>query len=137
MILVGAHFPDEELQGLIQQFKNDSSVIVLTETTSNIASETTINSIDKLIFPLSEEEFPELKPEVLLTFGGMVVSKKIKQFLRKHQPTHHWHIDEQKAMNTFHCLTEFIQEKPVTFLSALVIKSKIIESNYQQKWLRE
>ena len=47
MILVGAHFPDEELQGLIQQFKNDSSVIVLTETTSNIASETTINSIDK------------------------------------------------------------------------------------------
>ncbi|WP_347174659.1 2-succinyl-5-enolpyruvyl-6-hydroxy-3-cyclohexene-1-carboxylic-acid synthase [Polaribacter uvawellassae] len=137
MILVGTLFPDEELQGVIQQFKNDNSVIILTETTSNIASENTINSIDKLIFPLSEEEFSELKPDVLLTFGGMIVSKKIKQFLRKHQPTHHWHIDEQKAMNTFHCLSEYVQEKPFTFLSKLISKSNKIESNYQQKWLRE
>jgi 2-succinyl-5-enolpyruvyl-6-hydroxy-3-cyclohexene-1-carboxylate synthase len=135
MILVGTHFPDEVVQNLIEEFKNDSSVIVLTETTSNIASEITINSIDKLIFPLSEEEFSELKPQVLLTFGGMVVSKKIKQFLRKHQPQHHWHIDEQKAMNTFHCLSEFVQEKPAKFLSELISKSSKIKSNYQQKWL--
>jgi len=137
MILVGTHFPDEVVQTLINHFVADNSVIILTETTSNIALENTINSIDKLIFPLSEKEFLALKPEVLLTFGGMVVSKKIKQFLRKHQPTHHWHIDEQRAMNTFHCLSEFVQEKPVKFLSELVSKSNKIESDYQQKWLQE
>lgn len=137
MILVGVEFPNNELQKIIDDFKNDSSVIILTETTSNLASDRTINSIDKLIFPLSEEAFKELKPEVLLTFGGMVVSKKIKQFLRIHQPTHHWHINEHKAMNTFHCLTEFVKEKPAVFLTELVSKSRIIESNYQQKWLHE
>ncbi|MFT5762414.1 MAG: 2-succinyl-5-enolpyruvyl-6-hydroxy-3-cyclohexene-1-carboxylate synthase, partial [Polaribacter sp.] len=92
MILVGVEYPNEQLQRLIGRFKNDSSLIILTETTSNLASDKTINSIDKLIFPFSEEEFKALQPEVLLTFGGMVVSKKIKQFLRKHQPKHHWHL---------------------------------------------
>lgn len=137
MILVGVVYPSQQVQDLIQQFKDDDSVIILTETTSNITSEKTINSIDKLIFPLSEEEFSELKPDVLLTFGGMIVSKKIKQFLRKHQPTHHWHIDEQKAMNTFQCLSEFIQEKPAKFLSEFVLKTTKTESNYQYQWLKE
>ena len=67
----------------------------------------------------------------------MIISKKIKQFLRKNQPTHHWHLDAQKAMNTFHCLTEFVQEKPTAFLSELVSKRKEVKSNYQQNWLQE
>jgi 2-succinyl-5-enolpyruvyl-6-hydroxy-3-cyclohexene-1-carboxylate synthase len=137
MILVGADSPNEQLESLIEQYKNDSSVIILTETTSNLASEKTINSIDKLIFPLDEDQLKELQPEVLITFGGMIISKKIKQFLRKNQPTHHWHLDAQKAMNTFHCLTKFVQEKPTTFLSELVSKRKEVKSNYQQNWLQE
>jgi len=135
LILVGVNAPDEALQNLIKLFINDNSVIILTETTSNIASENTINAIDKLIFPLTDNEFSELKPEILLTFGGMVVSKKIKQFLRNHQPLHHWHVDEQIAMNTYHCLSEFIQEKPTTFLAELVSVSEKKKSDYQQKWL--
>lgn len=137
MILVGVEYPNEQLQRLIGHFAEDKSVIILTETTSNLASDKTINSIDKLIFPFTEEEFKALQPEVLLTFGGMVVSKKIKQFLRKHQPKHHWCLDEQRAMDTFHCLSEFIQEKPTVFLSELLSKSTKVESGYQQKWLQE
>ena len=135
MILIGVNAPDEALQNIIHRFINDDSVIILTETTSNIASEKTINAIDKIIFPLTDNEFSELKPEILLTFGGMVVSKKIKQFLRNHQPKHHWHIDEQRAMNTYHCLSEFIQEKPTTFLAELVSVFEKKKSDYQQKWL--
>ena len=137
MILVGVHSQDKIVQDLIHRFSEDDSVIILTETISNLSSNKTINSIDKLIFSLSEEEFKKFQPEVLITFGGMVVSKKIKQFLRKYQPTHHWHIDEQRAMNTFHCLSEFIQDKPSEFLSKLLSKSDKIVSGYQQKWLLE
>jgi len=134
MILVGANYPDAKLQMLLNQFEEDNSVIILTETTSNIASGKTINSIDQLIFPLSEEQLEELKPEVLITFGGMIVSKKIKQFLRKQQPNHHWHIDALKSINTFHCLSEYINENPVDFLPKLTGLS-LLDSDYQQKWL--
>lgn len=134
MILVGVHHNDIDLQKLINSFENDASVIVLTETTSNLNSDKVINSIDQLIFPLSDEEFSVLQPDVLITIGGMVVSKKIKQFLRKYQPNHHWHVDELKSMNTYHCLSEYIQQKPISFLSKLPINSNS-ESTYQQDWL--
>ncbi len=132
MILVGSNYPDNELQNILNEIVKDESVLVLTETTSNLYHPKFINSIDKLIFPLSEIDFEKLQPEVLLTLGGMVISKKIKQFLRKCQPKHHWHVDELKAMDTYHCLSEFIQEKPSEFLKELAGEK---ESSYQKKWL--
>ncbi len=135
MILVGVNYPDEVVQDLINHFSEDNSVLILTETTSNLYHKKHINSIDKLIFSLDENESESLQPEVLLTFGGMVVSKKIKQFLRKYKPKHHWHIDEKKAMDTYFCLSEFVQEKPAVFLQGLHEEAVGIESNYQQIWL--
>ncbi|MBL4642065.1 MAG: hypothetical protein JKY44_00600, partial [Flavobacteriaceae bacterium] len=38
MILVGTNYPDNALQVLLNQFEKDRSIIILTETTSNIAS---------------------------------------------------------------------------------------------------
>ncbi len=132
MILVGSNFPNSELQNILNEVINDESVLVLTETTSNLYNSKFINSIDKLIFPLNENDLKELQPEILLTLGGMVISKKIKQFLRKYQPKHHWHVDELKAMDTYHCLSEFIQEKPSEFLKELTGEK---ESDYQKLWL--
>nr|WP_299033302.1 2-succinyl-5-enolpyruvyl-6-hydroxy-3-cyclohexene-1-carboxylic-acid synthase [uncultured Tenacibaculum sp.] len=137
MILVGSHFPDVELQKILNVYAEDTSVLVLTETTSNIYNSKFINSIDKLISKLTEKEYKELQPEVLITLGGMVISKRIKQFLRKLQPKHHWHVDELKAMDTYHCLSEFIQIKPVAFLTKLSEEKKNVDSDYQTRWLEE
>lgn len=136
MILVGVNYPDAALQKLINVYADDHSVLLLTETTSNLFHKKAINSIDQLIFSLDESQFQELQPEVLITFGGMIVSKKIKQFLRKYQPKHHWNIDAKKAMDTFFCLSEFIQEKPVDFFLNFNTSIVKTESDYQHKWLQ-
>ena len=139
MILVGSNFPDTDLQNVLDELIEDETVVVLTETTSNLYNPKFINSIDKLIFPLDATAFLDLQPEVLVTLGGMVISKKIKQLLRKHQPAEHWHIDELRAMNTYHCLSEHIKEKPVSFLRKLLAAEKSLSQNeevsYQNKWL--
>ncbi|WP_299123291.1 2-succinyl-5-enolpyruvyl-6-hydroxy-3-cyclohexene-1-carboxylic-acid synthase [uncultured Tenacibaculum sp.] len=139
MILVGSNFPDTDLQNVLDELIEDETVVVLTETTSNLYNPKFINSIDKLIFPLDATAFLDLQPEVLVTLGGMVISKKIKQLLRKHQPAAHWHIDELRAMNTYHCLSEHIKEKPVSFLRKLLATEKGLSRNeevsYQNKWL--
>ncbi len=136
MILVGVNYPDEDLHKLIDVYADDASVLILTETTSNLHHEKTVNSIDQLIFSLDEHQFEALKPEVLITFGGMIVSKKIKQFLRKYQPKQHWNIDAEKAVNTFFCLSEFIQIKPVDFFKNFNLKITEVESDYQKNWLQ-
>ena len=135
MLVIGVNYPDTELHKLMDLYSEDDSVILLTETTSNLHHSKAINSIDQLIFSLGEEEFKELQPDILITFGGMIVSKRIKRFLRDYQPKHHWNIDEKKATNTFFCLSEFIQTKPVDFFSKFnsIISKK--QSDYQPKWL--
>ena len=135
MILVGVNYPDNELLKLMDFYAGDESVLILTETTSNLHNEKAINSIDQLIFSLDNEQFKELQPKILITFGGMIVSKKIKIFLRDYPPKHHWNIDEKKAINTFFCLSEFIQIKPLDFFSNFNKSILKKESTYQSKWL--
>lgn len=124
-VIIGQQAPGELSQNLIDQLCEDPTVVVFTETTSNISHPRLIHSIDTLMAPLEQSEgrFDEqIAPELLLSFGGMVVSKKIKFFLRKYRPQNHWHVDVKKAYNTYYCLDRFIKTKPQQFLEALYSK---------------
>ena len=130
LILVGELFPNSVEQHYLDILANDPSVVVLTEKTSNLHHPTFIDQIDTLITPFTDENFKAFQPEILLTFGGMVVSKRIKAFLRKYKPTHHWHVDDLRAYDTFGALTNHFETKINTFLSQLLTE-KTIESSYQ------
>ncbi|PHR72160.1 MAG: 2-succinyl-5-enolpyruvyl-6-hydroxy-3-cyclohexene-1-carboxylic-acid synthase [Lutibacter sp.] len=135
MVLVGSSFSDELLQTQLNKIAQDKSVIVVTETTSNVYNYQFINSIDKTIFPLTGKELESLKPEILLTLGGMIVSKKIKQYLRKFQPTNHWHVDAKRGLDTYFCLDRHFELSPQLFFSQFFFLSKEKKGNYQQEWL--
>jgi 2-succinyl-5-enolpyruvyl-6-hydroxy-3-cyclohexene-1-carboxylate synthase len=137
MVLVGEHFPDELLQIQLEYLAKDPSVLVLVENTANVSHPKFINSIDKLIFPFAEDELAEFKPDILLTLGGMIVSKKIKEQLRNYKPKHHWHADALRAYDTFHCLEHHFKVSPQLFFSQFFFLTKSKESNYQQFWLHK
>lgn len=126
LILVGMQFPDEKLNLLLNQTANDESVVVLTETTSNLHSERFFNKIDQVVFPLNDEELEKLRPELLVTIGQNVVSKKIKSFIRSYRPKHHWHIDDFWQPDTYQCLTHKIQTNATSFLETF---NSLIQSN--------
>lgn len=134
MVLVGVNYPNEIGQQYLEILANDESVIVFTETTSNLHHDIFFPSIDKIIAPLDDEDFKILQPDVLLTFGGMIVSKKVKAFLRKYQPKHHWHIDEKKANDTFFCLEKHFKTSANDFFKVLFKNKNQTNSNYQNYW---
>ncbi|PKP26388.1 MAG: 2-succinyl-5-enolpyruvyl-6-hydroxy-3-cyclohexene-1-carboxylic-acid synthase [Bacteroidetes bacterium HGW-Bacteroidetes-2] len=135
LILVGVLHPNSIEQKWLHVLANDASVLVFTETTSNLHQESFVSSIDSLIDGLSEEDLKNLQPEILLTFGGMVISKKIKNFLRRYQPEHHWHIDEKKAYDTYFCLTKYFEVSPQTFFSAFLPFTEKLKSEYQSNFI--
>ena len=138
MILVGVNFPNVALQKILNDYANDPSVLILTESTSNLYHSKFINSIDQLITKLDDAEFKNLQPDILITLGGMVISKRIKQFLRKYQPKHHWHIDEEVKLDTYFCLSNHIKEASETFFNELRAHIDVHElSNYQNTWVKE
>lgn len=131
LILVGELLPNAIEQKYIESLANDESVLVLLEKTSNLHHPTFIDRIDTLISTFSEDEKLNFQPDILLTFGGMVVSKRIKSLLRNYKPKQHWHIDEIRAYDTFGCLSQHFQTNSTSFLSQLVVKNNLVESNYQ------
>lgn len=135
MVLVGCNFPDELIQTQMDHLIKDPSVIILTETTSNLTSHKFIAKIDQLIFPLTPNDFEKLQPEILITFGGMIVSKKIKQFLRNFQPKEHWHVDANRALDTYMSLSHHFKISAQLFFSQFFFLTKNVESSFQNEWL--
>ncbi len=135
LVLVGTHFPDKKLQAQLIELIKDESVLVFTETTSNVHHPTFINSIDQLIFSLTDKEFKKLQPDILLTLGGMIVSKKVKQLLRKYRPKHHWHIDAKNAPDTYHCLSHHFKVADTLFFDEFLELVKPVNSDYQKSGL--
>ena len=133
MILTGVIPHDPELKNLIKELADDPSVIVLTETTSNVHDEAFINNIDRFIMSLKKNEENNFKPDLLLTFGSHVVSKKIKALLRKWNPAEHWDVDESdKIIDTYKSLTKHIKSEIKSFVSALKNKRIIVNSDFAQ-----
>ncbi|MBI1667641.1 2-succinyl-5-enolpyruvyl-6-hydroxy-3-cyclohexene-1-carboxylic-acid synthase [Capnocytophaga periodontitidis] len=138
MVLVGVLTPNSVESQYVEWLAKDPSVVVLTETTSNLHHSHFIPYIDKLL--TYTEKDPTLKeslhPDLLLTFGGLVVSKKIKQFLRSYQPAYHYNVDLHKDYNSYFCLTAHFKADINTFLKEVTPKLMSVSSNYQQQWLK-
>lgn len=133
LVLVGVNDPNAIDQAIIEQLANDPSVVVMTETPANLYHEKFLGNIDTIITPFTHDDFEAWGPDILLTFGGMVVSKRVKAWLRKYAPAEHWHIDKLRAYDTFGALTKHFVADANGFLSDFLPKTQPIESDYNQK----
>jgi len=136
MILVGQHAPSEFLQLQLEKFIQDPSVIVLHENISNVHHVDFIGQIDQAIFSLSDDQLAELAPEILITVGRNIVSKKVKQFLRKYKPKAHWHVEQTSLPpDTFKALTQHFDTTPEMFFSQFLFLVQANQSSdFQKKW---
>ena len=134
MILVGTRDHSEELEMLLSQLVKNHSVVVLKEANSNLRHDKFFGHIDRYIFNFNESDYQTYAPDLLITIGQNVVSKKIKQFLRAAKPKNHWHIDEFWHPDTFYSLTEKIKTKPEKFFSKLLNFISLEPSSYFNLW---
>ncbi len=137
MILTGLLPPDPRLEEILTELAQDPSVVLLTETTSNLYIPGAIPGIDKVISTVSGEEADAFRPEILITLGGHIVSKMIKSFLRRHKPAAHWHISPSgQQMDTFQCLTEAVAARPDVFFDRLLPLLHTGTGNFRTTWIK-
>lgn len=136
MVLVGQNTPDDELNQLVRKLAENSNTIVLTESTSNLDSPEFISSIDRCIMPMNADEIPDFMPDLLITFCGAIVSKKIKELLRKNKPAAHWNIHPHDSLvNTYQALTMALPMEPIPFLTQFLTDlPPVTEAGYKEKW---
>lgn len=128
---------------LVNLTEKDKRIVVLTETTANLYHPNFCPSVDRLIDSLEyPSETRAFKPDLLITIGHSVISKKIKAFLRPNtsddQPFHRttWHISEENFhLDTMQSLTHHIPMSPNAFFDQ--IEPLItLQSNdtYSKRW---
>ena len=123
---------------LLEKISLNKNIVVLKETLSNIHHPSFFGKIDQIIAPIelhNEQDrlFKELQPDLLITIGGMVVSKKIKTFLRNFSPKKHFHVGLNDAKDTFYCGVKHIKVQTENFfINSLPIEP--ISSDYHDKW---
>lgn len=136
LVLVGEIPPAAINTTLLERLVNDPRVLIMTETTSNLHHPKLLNAIDQLIAPLDATAYEALKPDILLSLGGMIVSKKIKAFLREYAPQRHWHVGPKRAYDTFFCLKRHFKSTTNNWLLGLPESANNNSSNYRDYWLQ-
>ena len=137
LILIGVSDGDILSKKSIQKINSCSSIIVMKEHTSNVFNESFISNIDRLIGPIelqsnSDFIFDELSPEIVISLGGMIVSKKIKSFLRNYKPTKHFHIGNNISNDSFYSGVKHIKTTANKFFENINLNKS--DSKYFDKW---
>jgi 2-succinyl-5-enolpyruvyl-6-hydroxy-3-cyclohexene-1-carboxylate synthase len=125
LLLVGQQKPNPALDTLISSVSD--KVVVLKSPLNNLQSDG-VSGHDLFI-----RDQTSLAPDVLITAGLSVLSKNLKQFLRKHIPAQHYHLDPSGVfLDTYQSRPKLIQNDLKSFLSQQPLDQA--DPNYVKSW---
>lgn len=137
MIVSGQLSPDKELLQLIQNIANDNRVVIVAEPTSNLHTIATISSPEMVLN--NSCKYPENAiPELVIYFGGQIISQKIKLFLNKIKGTDFIAIlPDDQIIDTFQNVNLVLKSDPFSVLKSLQVKSTAVQSTFKKFWQGE
>lgn len=135
MILCGTLHASKRLEAALSRMAEWPSVVVLTETTSNIFGPHFRSGTDRMITSMSAAIAQHYQPDLLIAIGTNIVSKRIKTFLREFPPSELWTVDTQQIPpDTFQALTHhFVADLPM-FFETLESMPHFSQSHYAHDW---
>lgn len=86
-------------------------------------------------FILGPSPEPSFSPDLLITYGGCVISKRLKTLLRQNPPREHWHISEDGTIvDTFCNLTRVIEGDPAELWELLAAFAEEGDEEWAARW---
>lgn len=123
LVIVGQMHPDPEMNRLLALLSQDPTVAILTETTTNMHGENFISCIDRTLAQIPLSRNAEYTPDILVSLGGAIISKKIKALVRSISPKQTWSITadpEEFHYDTYKSLSMTIAMDAKAFIGQLV-----------------
>lgn len=132
MIMAGQHAPGDALQPLLEKLATDYDVVVLTESTSNLDGGPFHGCIDRLLPGTNPQEHA---PDLLISFGGPIISKRIIHQLRDWPVKAHWRVGlAPRHLDTFQHLSKDIQSNPEDLFEQLLERIETKPKTYSSAW---
>lgn len=132
MIIPAVAGDNDELSRLLDELSHLPQFVVITETINNIKGEKIFTGTDKYVAAI--EEHPEAYPELVITMGDILISRKIKKILDSDLLKAHWHINESgNYIDMFQRMTALIEVSPEYLLRTIDIQENE-KSDYALQW---
>ena len=136
LIIVGQLHPSNRLKDLIVKLATNPSLAVLVENTSNTSDfEHISHCIDRSLATIGDQELDKFAPDMLISLGGAVISKRIKAYLRKQKIKSsyrigHYTIEE----DTFQTSPLHLKLPPEELIDMILNQDFPADSNYGGMW---
>ena len=141
MVIGGFGSENQRLDKALDDFVKAGGAVVLHEAQSNLHPSISVGHIDACLASFSEDDQTRLKPDIVITFGGAILSRKIKEFLRDSRNIDHWHLAESpRSIDCFMNLTRRIEcERTIFFekMSEKLAKNSPANASYLTGWLEK
>src|SRR5699024_4571451 len=110
--------------------------VVLTEHLANQQSPQFISNFDSVLTNRTPQQLTLLQPTLLITLGGHLVSKRLKQFLRHYPAQFHWQITPYGDMvDISQHVTQLIVQPILSFLQQLTINATpVLDTEFKHTW---
>ncbi len=140
MFVVGMREFDAEFNEQLQKLSERNDVIIVYENISNVKLPEAVWNVDACISAMETDSEENFIPDVVVTLGKQIVSKKLKQFLHE-KPTIHWDVPPGSSVgrnwNMFGDI--LIGVEPINetqFLNAVIDTNETTASKYKKNWLQ-
>lgn len=138
LIVAGIFTPSKELVASLNKLAQLPNVTILTESIANVHGENLISTIDRTLSAMPKELRDEYAPDLLITFGGALVTRMLKQYLRVYSAKRQWYVGiSENSIDTLQSLTTRIDISPNYFFPQIadtISNKEIEESNYSEIW---
>ena len=120
MVVAGFMKADHNLNRALAAFSAFPNATVLCETISNIHLDGHVYMIDSLLTSLTEEQLDRMRPDIVITTGGAIVSRMLKDYIRKSEGTQHWTLaDTDVSIDCFQRLSMHVDIAPAKFFRSV------------------
>lgn len=134
MVVAGFMNPDHRLNKAIIDFCALPNVVLMAEQLSNIHCGSIDYQIDSVLCKLTTEQKEDLRPDVVITIGGALVSRMLKEYIRSSNDTEHWTLsDTDVSIDSMQRKTEHFNISPIQFFSRFAKTIKYIQSKQRIK----
>ena len=94
-----------------------------------------VKNFDAALYAMPEDKMDQMAPELLITYGGHIVSKRLKKYLRRHPPKEYWHVSpDGEVTDLYGSLTTVIEMDPFEFLEKIAALLETRTPEYPRIW---
>ena len=138
LLVAGFMAPDSSLQKAVTEFSRFPNVVVMAETISNLHLNPEVHAIDSVLTAYDEKILDGVAPDIVISLGGALVSRKLKEYLRRNSKRcRHWAVGfAYFTSDPFMSLERRIQLDPTRFFKGInsALRKIGIQNDFSSTW---